>query len=79
MKGDVPEEIVNAMHATMAQCTIAAQIARQNYEHWHNRAARVSRVIMPPTGALTMTGAGVEVRNTSDLVIRDGDAITVVD
>ena len=39
--GQVPEEIINAMHSMMSQSVAAAQIARHNYERLRNTAVHV--------------------------------------
>ncbi len=63
MSGQVPEEIINAMHSTMAQCTIAAQIARQNYERWYNQAVHVgsyhNRAVHIGGGVMLHPGVGI--------------------
>ena len=70
VSGQVPEEIINAMHSMMAQTVPAgpAQIARHNFERLRNQAVHgaVGVIMSPP---LTLAaGTSVEVLHPSHLL-----------
>ena len=76
--GRVPDEIIHAIHSTTAQMVQAVHIARHHHDRLRrNQAVHASVIITPPSGTLTMTGAHAEVRNTSDLIIRDRKTVTL--